>query len=317
MENFSMCPSCGRQIPAEFTAVGTRHTCPFCKSVLPAAKTAERKPEKHEAECFHCGQLFYIDRLMDYNGRNICSRCLHIIEREEVEAKVRRKNITVQLVLIVIILVGAFCFWRFYLHYPYPYKITDIEATTDSERNLGSIKASFDTVSSSGYDDYAVVYFVDSKEDMKRAVESLFEECEGAKTKTTHLARWWPRDGNRQFFAGEYGKGGIQWIDDARHVRRCNYTTCRYVDGSGKVCARIQWLNPEVRQCGRCIEDVGIHAVVFLDRKPSGGVVLPLEERDFGRFQIADDFVLKAQLWCRGSKKWKPASEIFEKTYSW
>ena len=76
------------------------------------------------------------------------------------------------------------------------------------------------------------------------------------------------------------------------------------------------WINPDVIRYGHRIEDVGIHAVIFLEQEPPELVVLNLYEKDFGEFKATGGFVVKAQVWhCRGDD-WEAASPVFERKYS-
>ena len=305
METIFVCPKCGERIPVKSELIGELRHCPACGEELDAGK-----------QCFRCGNMFSLTKLIDYEGLKICPRCLNMMQRDEQAKSQRKKRVIIQVSIIVLLVAAFFIVKEIFWGQSLPCEITDVEGGVDSRGNLVVVEVSIRQGNDKENDEYAVIYAIDSKKDIAKIARKVIKESKASKTGRHHLARWMPGDKKQQCFLGDYGKGGLQWIDRRRRSRKSGNSLHRYIDEDGASCKRFQWINPEVIQCSYCIEDVGIHAVVFFQDRPPKLDELNLDEKDFGQFKVVGRFVVKAQVWCRNGDNWEPASEVFEEEYS-
>ncbi len=191
-----------------------------------------------------------------------------------------------------------------------------MDAVVDSSNNLMTIGISLRQKKSGEFDEYALICAIDSRRDMETIARKIIKEYDRSKTDRDHLARWKHGGRKQHFFLGDYGKGGLQWIDPYRQYRRYGNSRCECRDKNGELCKRYQWINPEVKWQNHCIEDIAIHTITFLKKKLPGRLSLEFRERDFGDFRVPGGFSVKAQLWCREKDDWRAASGVFKKEYS-
>ena len=228
MDSFFFCIKCGHKFSVKDEVAGKEYRCPDCGYSLDVGHMSAHKEKKApEGECSQCGNVFGLDKLFDYHGLQVCARCLNIVQRKHLARVKRRKTLAIQLIGVVILVTGFFAFKIYYWDCLYPYKITDIDGSMSSNGNLSRKE---------DYDEYALIYAIDSEKEMPELAEKLIRESKTSltQTRTDYLARWWCDGEYQQCFVGRFGDGGLEWLDSGRRYRLKGATTHHYRDSKGK-----------------------------------------------------------------------------------